>query len=50
MVEIIIKIDLNKLVYENDKVYNCWYLDILFVVMVKLGDDFIVECYDWIGG
>lgn len=50
MVEIIIKIDLDILFYDNDMVYNCWYFDIFMVVMVKFGDDFIVECYDWIGG
>lgn len=50
MVDMIIKIDFNKLFFDQDDIYNCWYLDIFMVVMVKFGDDFIVECYDWMGG
>jgi len=50
MAETIIKIDLNKSAYENDKIHNRWHPDIPLVATVKPGDDFIVECYDWTGG
>lgn len=50
MAETIIKVDLKQSPYENDKIHNRWHPDIPIVEMVKPGDDFIVECYDWTGG
>lgn len=50
MADTIIKIDLTKSPYENDKIHNRWHPDIPMVATVKPGDDFIVECYDWTGG
>ena len=40
MAETIIKIDLNKSAYENDKIHNRWHPDIPLVATVKPGDDF----------
>ncbi|MGB3623260.1 acetamidase/formamidase family protein [Ketobacter sp. MCCC 1A13808] len=50
MADTIIKIDLNKSPYDQDDIHNRWHPDIPMVAMVKPGDDFIVECYDWTGG
>lgn len=50
MAETIIKIDLSKSPYENDMIHNRWHPDIPMVAMVKPGDDFIIESYDWTGG
>ncbi len=50
MPETLIKVDLTKSAYENDMVHNRWHPDIPMVAMVKPGDDFIVETYDWTGG
>ncbi len=50
MTETIIKVDLNKSAYENEKIHNRWHPDIPMVATVKPGDDFIVECVDWTGG
>lgn len=50
MAETIIKIDLKQSPYENEKIHNRWHPDIPMAVMVKPGDDFIIECYDWTGG
>lgn len=50
MAETIIKVDLTTSPYENEKIHNRWHPDIPMAVMVKPGDDFIVECYDWTGG
>ena len=50
MAETIIKVDLNKSAYENKMIHNRWHPDIPMAVMVKPGDDFIVECVDWTGG
>jgi formamidase len=50
MADTLIKIDLKKSPYEQDMVHNRWHPDIPMVAMVKPGDDFIVECYDWTGG
>ncbi len=50
MTETIIKIDLNKSAYEHDNVHNRWHPDIPMACMVKPGDDFKIECFDWTGG
>ncbi|MEE2732937.1 MAG: formamidase [Pseudomonadota bacterium] len=50
MAETIIKIDLNKSPYDQDDIHNRWHPDIPMAAMVKPGDDFIIECYDWTGG
>jgi formamidase len=50
MTETIIKIDLGSSPYDNDMIHNRWHPDIPMVAMVKPGDDFIVECFDWTGG
>ena len=50
MAETIIKVDLEKSAYENDCVHNRWHPDIPMACMVKPGDDFKVECFDWTGG
>ena len=50
MAETIIKIDLNKSAYENEKLHNRWHPDIPMAATVKPGDDFILECVDWTGG
>ena len=50
MTDTIIKIDLNKTPYENEGIHNRWHPDIPMAVMVKPGDDFIVQTYDWTGG
>lgn len=50
MAETIIKVDLSKSAYENDKIHNRWHPDIPMAAMVKPGDDFIIECVDWTGG
>ena len=50
MTDTVIKIDLNSSPYENENIHNRWHPDIPMAVMVKPGDDFKVECYDWTGG
>jgi len=50
MTDTLIKIDLNTSPYENEKIHNRWHPDIPMCAMVKPGDDFIIECYDWTGG
>ncbi len=50
MPETLIKVDLTKSAYENDKIHNRWHPDIPMVAWVKPGDDFIIETYDWTGG
>ena len=50
MPETLIKVDLTQSAYDNDMVHNRWHPDIPMVAMVKPGDDFIVETYDWTGG
>ena len=50
MPDTLIKVDLTKSAYENDKVHNRWHPDIPMVAWVNPGDDFIVETYDWTGG
>ena len=50
MTETIIKINLNESPYENEKIHNRWHPDIPMAAMVKPGDDFKIECYDWTGG
>ncbi|MCB1922126.1 MAG: acetamidase/formamidase family protein [Gammaproteobacteria bacterium] len=50
MTDTLIKIDLSKSPYEHDTIHNRWHPDIPMVAMVKPGDDFIVECFDWTGG
>ncbi|KQP06638.1 formamidase [Methylobacterium sp. Leaf99] len=50
MAETLIKVDLTQSAYDNDMVHNRWHPDIPMVAMVKPGDDFIVETYDWTGG
>lgn len=50
MAETIIKIDLKKSPYDQDDIHNRWHPDIPMAAMVKPGDDFIIECYDWTGG
>ena len=50
MPETLIKVDLSKSPYENDKIHNRWHPDIPIVAWVNPGDDFIIETYDWTGG
>jgi len=50
MTETLIKVDLTKSPYENDKIHNRWHPDIPIVAWVKPGDDFKIECCDWTGG
>jgi formamidase len=50
MTDTIIKVNLKESPYTNEKIHNRWHPDIPMVEMVKPGDDFIVECYDWTGG
>ena len=50
MTDTLIKIDLNESPYSNDMIHNRWHPDIPMVAMVKPGEDFIVESYDWTGG
>ena len=50
MTETLIKVDLSQSPYDNDCIHNRWHPDIPMVAMVKPGDDFIVQCYDWTGG
>jgi formamidase len=50
MPETLIKVDLSKSAYDNDKIHNRWHPDIPIVAWVKPGDDFIIETYDWTGG
>ena len=50
MPDTLIKVDLNKSAYENDKIHNRWHPDIPIVEWVRPGDDFIIETVDWTGG
>lgn len=50
MAKTLVKVDLNQSAYENENIHNRWHPDIPMVAMVKSGDDFILECYDWTGG
>ena len=50
MPETLIKVDLSKSAYDNDKIHNRWHPDIPMVSWVNPGDDFIIETYDWTGG
>jgi formamidase len=50
MPDTLIKVDLSQSPYENDTIHNRWHPDIPMVATVKVGDDFIIECYDWTGG
>ncbi len=46
----IIEIDLSSSPYNNDMIHNRWHPDIPMVSMVKPGEEFIIETYDWTGG
>src|ERR1700747_1766828 len=46
----LIKVDLSKSAYENDKIHNRWHPDIPIVAWGNPGDDFIIETDDWTGG
>jgi formamidase len=46
MAETIIKIDLNKSAYDNDKIHNRWHPDIPMVATVKPGDLLEVDILD----
>lgn len=50
MTETIIEINLGESPYDNEKIHNRWHPDIPMAAMVKPGDDFKIECYDWTGG
>src|SRR5450830_439662 len=50
MAETLIKVDLTKSAYENDKVHNRWHPGVPIVEWISPGDDFILETYDWTGG
>src|SRR6201989_696622 len=50
MPDTLIKVDLTKSAYENDKIHNRWHPDIPIVEWVTPGDDFIIETYDWTCG
>jgi formamidase len=49
MAKTLIKIDRSKSPYEHEQVHNRWHPDIPMAAMVKPGDDFILECFDWTG-
>ncbi|WP_413206764.1 formamidase [Rhodospirillum sp. A1_3_36] len=49
MAKTLIKIDRSKSPYEHDQVHNRWHPDIPMAAMVKPGDDFVLECFDWTG-
>ncbi len=49
MAETLIKIDRSKTPYDHDQIHNRWHPDIPMAAMVKPGDDFIIECFDWTG-
>ncbi len=49
MAKTLIKIDRSKSPYEHDQIHNRWHPDIPMAAMVKPGDDFILECFDWTG-
>ena len=50
MPETLVKVDLTKSAYDNDKIHNRWHPDVPIVEWVNPGDDFIIETYDWTGG
>ena len=50
MAKTLVKVDLNQSAYDNENIHNRWHPDLPMVAMVKSGDDFILECYDWTGG
>ena len=50
MPETLIKVDLTKSAYDNDKIHNRWHPEVPIVEWVKPGDDFIIETVDWTGG
>jgi formamidase len=50
MPDTLIKVDLSQSPYENDMIHNRWHPDIPMIATVKVGADFVVECYDWTGG
>jgi formamidase len=50
MAETLIKVDLSKPLQTQEVLHNCWNPDIPMIAHVKPGDEFRVECVDWIGG
>ncbi len=50
MADTIIRVDLKESPYTNENIHNRWHPDIPMAVMVKPGDDFIIQTYDWTGG
>ncbi|MGK0247047.1 MAG: formamidase, partial [Pseudomonadota bacterium] len=50
MPDTLIKVDLSKSAYENDKIHNRWHPEVPIVEWVSPGDDFIIETVDWTGG
>src|ERR1700722_10133876 len=50
MPDTLIKVDLSKSAYDNDKIHNRWHPEVPIVEWVKPGDDFIIETVDWTGG
>ena len=50
MPDTLIKVDLTKSAYENDKIHNRWHPEVPIVEWVSPGDDFIIETVDWTGG
>ena len=43
MPDTLIKVDLSKSAYDNDKIHNRWHPEVPIVEWVKPGDDFIIE-------
>ncbi|MFN5722193.1 MAG: acetamidase/formamidase family protein, partial [Bradyrhizobium sp.] len=43
MPDTLIKVDLSKSAYENDKIHNRWHPEVPIVEWVSPGDDFIIE-------
>src|SRR5260221_4179903 len=50
MPDTLIKVDLSKSAYDNDKIHNRWHPEVPIVEWVSPGDDFIIETVDWTGG
>src|ERR1700735_2873833 len=49
MPDTLIKVDLSKSAYDNDKIHNRWHPEVPIVEGVKPGDGFLIEPLDWTG-
>jgi formamidase len=43
MPDTLVKVDLSRSPYDNDKIHNRWHPDIPMAATVKPGDEFIIE-------